>query len=107
MSPKGHIPLPVRRALRKLGQDIRDARLRRRIPVKIMAERVSVTPLTLSKIEKGEPQVSMASYATALFVLGFHERLSELADVRHDSLGLALEEERLPQRIRLARSAPK
>jgi len=81
--------------------------LRRRIPVKIMAERVSVTPLTLSKIEKGEPQVSMASYATALFVLGFHERLSELADVRHDSLGLALEEERLPQRIRLARSSPK
>ncbi len=103
MPPKDHLPLPVRRALRKLGQDLRDARLRRRIPVKIMAERVSVTPLTLSRIEKGDPGVSMASYATALFVLGLSERLSDLADVRHDAVGLALENERLPKRIRLSR----
>lgn len=105
MPRKDYLPLPVKRALRKLGQDIRDARLRRRIPAKIMAERVSVTPLTLSKIEKGEPGVSMASYATALFVLGLNERLSDLVDSRHDSVGLALEEERLPKRIRLPRSS--
>ena len=105
MPQKDYLPLPVKRALRKLGQDIRDARLRRRIPTKIMAERVSGTPLTLSKIEKGEPGVSMASYATALFVLGMNERLADLVDVRHDSIGLALEEERLPKRIRLSRSS--
>jgi hypothetical protein len=30
-------------------------------------------------------------------------RLADVADPRHDTVGLALEEERLPQRIRLPR----
>ena len=94
------IPIPIRRALRKLGQDIRDARLRRRIPVTIMAERGSISRTTLHKLERGDPGVSMGSYATVLFVLGLTDRLSGLADVKSDIVGLELEEERLPQRIR-------
>lgn len=93
-------PIPARRALRKLGHDIRDARRRRRIPVAIMAERASISRMTLHKVEKGEPGVSMGTYATVLFVLGMVDRLAELADPRNDIVGLALEEERLPQRIR-------
>jgi len=95
-------PIPVRRALRKLGQDIRDARRRRRIPVAIMAERASISRMTLNKVEKGEPGVSMGTYATVLFVLGMAERLADLADPKNDTVGLALEEEHLPQRIRRA-----
>lgn len=95
-------PIPVRRALRKLGHDIRDARRRRRIPVAIMAERASISRMTLNKVEKGEPGVSMGTYATVLFVLGMAERLADLADPKNDTVGLALEEERLPQRIRRA-----
>jgi transcriptional regulator with XRE-family HTH domain len=97
------IPIPAQRALRKLGQDIRDARRRRRIPVAIMAERASLSRMTLHKLEKGEPGVSMGAYATVLFVLGLAESLYGLADVKNDPTGLALEEERLPQRIRLPR----
>ena len=41
-------PLPVTRAMRKLGQDIRDARLRRRITMAVMAERASITRTTLT-----------------------------------------------------------
>lgn len=93
-------PIPVGRALRKLGHDIRDARRRRRIPVAIMAERASISRTTLSKVEKGDPGVSLGAYATVLFVLGLIDRLGELADPRHDSVGLELEEERLPERIR-------
>ena len=95
-------PVPVRRALRKLGNDMRDARRRRRIPVSIMAERASISRMTLNKVEKGEPGVSMGTYATVLFVLGMADRLADLADLRNDSVGLALEEEHLPQRIRRA-----
>lgn len=95
-------PIPVRRALRKLGHDIRDARRRRRIPVAIMAERASVCRMTLNKVEKGEPGVSMGTYATVLFVLGMAERLADLADPQNDTVGLALEEKHLPQRIRRA-----
>jgi hypothetical protein len=54
-------------------------------------------------VEKGEPGVSLGAYATVLFVLGFAERLGDLADPGTDELGLALEEKRLPQRIRRPR----
>ena len=94
------LPIPVRRALRQLGQDVRDARLRRRISTAVMAERASISRTTLNKVEKGDAGVSLGHYATVLFVLGMVERLGELADIRSDAVGLALEEERLPQRIR-------
>ena len=97
------VPIPVSRALRKLGHDIRDARRRRRIPVAILAERASVSRTTLNKVEKGEPGVSLGIYATVLFVLGMIDRLADIADPRHDSVGLELEEENLPERIRLPR----
>ncbi|HEY3742599.1 MAG TPA: hypothetical protein VGL53_22270 [Bryobacteraceae bacterium] len=71
-----------------------------------MAERASMSRTTLSKIEKGEPGVSLGNFASVLFALGMIERLADLADIRNDSLGLELEEEHLPQRVRL-RSARK
>jgi transcriptional regulator with XRE-family HTH domain len=97
------VPIPVARALRKLGHDIRDARRRRRIPVAILAERASIGRMTLNRIEKGDPRVSLGAYATVLFALGMAERLADVADPKQDSIGLALEEEHLPQRIRLPR----
>jgi hypothetical protein len=97
------VPIPVARALRKLGHDIRDARRRRRIPVAILAERASIGRMTLNRIEKGDPRVSLGAYATVLFALGMVERLADVADPKHDSVGLELEEENLPQRIRLSR----
>jgi hypothetical protein len=97
------LPIPVRRALRKLGHDIRDARRRRRIPAAIVAQRASISRTTLVKIEKGDPGVAIGNYATVLFVMGMVERLGDLADPKNDSTGLQLEEEHLPQRIRTAR----
>jgi len=94
------MPLPVKRALAKLGDDIRSARLRRRIPTTIMAARVFITRTTLLKVERGNPGVSLGIYATVLFVLGLTSRLADLADVRSDDVGLQLDGERLPQRIR-------
>lgn len=94
------LPIPAKRALRKLGHDIRDARRRRRIPVAIAAERASISRTTLVKIEKGDPGVALGIYATVLFVMGMVERLADVADPRHDPIGLQLEEEHLPQRIR-------
>jgi transcriptional regulator with XRE-family HTH domain len=96
-------PFPVIQALRKLGADIRDARRRRRIPVSILAERASISRTTLNRIEKGDPGASLGNYAAVLFALGMVDRLADIADPRHDTVGLELEEERLPQRIRLSR----
>lgn len=99
-SNKATLPLPVRRALKKLGTDIRDARRRRRLPMALMAERASISRMTLTKVEKGDPSASMGAYARVLFVLGMTDRLAELADVRSDDVGLAIDEEHLPKRVR-------
>ena len=97
------LPIPVRRVLRKLGSEIRDARRRRRIPVQLAAERASISRMTLLRIEKGESGVAMGSYATVLFTLGLADRLGDIADPRNDATGLQLEEEHLPKRIRIPR----
>lgn len=98
------LPMPVRRALVKLGHDIRGARLRRRIPVAVAAERASISRMTLNRLEKGDPGVALGIYATVLFVLGLLDRLADLADVTHDAVGLQLEDDRLPKRIRTTRT---
>ncbi len=93
-------PIPVIRALRKLGQDIRDGRRRRRLPMAIVIQRASISKPTLIKIERGDPAVSIANYATVLFVLGAVDRLADVIDSRNDPVGLQLQEEALPKRIR-------
>ena len=95
-------PIPVTRALRKLGHDIRDARRRRRLPMSIVMQRASISEPTLIRIERGNPKVAMGSYATVLFVLGMADHLADLVDPRNDPVGLRLEEENLPKRIRRA-----
>lgn len=94
------LPIPVVSALKKLGKDIQVARKRRRIATQLMAERAGISRSTLVKIEKGEPGVSLGHYASVLFVLGAIDRIAKLIDVSSDTLGLDLEEDHLPQRIR-------
>jgi len=99
------LPAPVRRSLAKLGADIAVARRKRRLTVQMMTERVGVSKGTYARVEKGDPTVSLGIYAMTLFVLGFGAALGDLVDARRDDLGLMLEEERLPRRVR-ARKVP-
>lgn len=101
MQPVSALPLPAKRALRKLGQDIRDARKRRRLPMELMAERARISRSTLTKVEKGDVSVALGIYAAVLFVLGLVEGLGDLADASGDTLGRSIEDRNLPQRIRL------
>lgn len=100
MKSNQKLPIPVQKALRKLGRDLSDARKRRRITMALMAERAGINRFTLSKIEKGESSVSMFSYAQVLFVLGMTERLKDLVDANVDLVGRELEEDNLPKRVR-------
>ncbi len=96
-----NLPIPAVTALRKLGGDINDARRRRRITIALMAERAGLSRATVGKIEKGDPTTSIGGYATVLFVLGMIDRLSDLVDAVYDVTGRALQDEKLPQRVRL------
>ena len=93
-------PLPVTRTLRKLGADIRAARLRRRIPMVIIAERAQISRATLEKIEKGDAGASIGAYASVLFALGLAEHLGEVASLQNDPVGQRLAAQALPKRIR-------
>lgn len=95
-----HLPIPVIKALSKIGQDINDARRRRRITIALMAERANLSRATIGKIEKGDPSTSIGGYASVLFVLGMIDRLGDLVDSVHDLVGRRLEDEKLPQRVR-------
>lgn len=99
------LPATVRRALVKLGEDLSAARKRRRISTTVMAERAFITRKTLARVERGDPAVSLGIYASVLFVLGMVDRIAGLVDATTDRLGVQLEDEHLPKRIR-ARARP-
>jgi transcriptional regulator with XRE-family HTH domain len=98
------MPLPAVHALRKLGRDLALARRKRGISTRDMAERLFVSRDTLWRLERGDPTVALGTLVTAAFVLQLHERLANLAAPGSDDLALGLDERRLPQRIRRARS---
>lgn len=93
------LPRKARKALIKLGGDIAVARKKRHISTVSMAERAFISRGTLYKLEKGDPSVSMGVYATVLSLLGLIEGLGDLADRGTDTLGLDIEEDRLPQKV--------
>lgn len=94
------LPLALRRSLAKFGHDLTVARRKRHLTVAMMAERTGLAISTYSRIEKGDPSVAMGAYAMALFVLGFGEAFASWTDARRDEVGLMLDEERLPKRVR-------
>jgi transcriptional regulator with XRE-family HTH domain len=95
-------PLPPRviEALARFGAGLKNLRARRRMPMAYAADRASISRSTLYKVERGDPGVSLGVYATVLLGYGMLERLEGLVDARWDRAGLALEESRLPRRIR-------
>ena len=97
--PSKSLLLSVKRALRKLGSDIADARKRRMISTTTMAQRAMISRTTLVKVENGDPGVSLGIFATVLFVLRMTDRLENIADASHDLTGLDLAREKLPKRI--------
>jgi transcriptional regulator with XRE-family HTH domain len=101
--PQSILPLAARRALVRLGTEISAARRRRRLPLDVVAERALTTRQTVARVERGDPGVAVGTVAAVLFALGLVERLGGVAAPSSDSVGLALEEERLPTRVRRAR----
>ena len=69
----------------------------------LLAERAKISRVTLSKIEQGDPSVAIKFYASVLQMLGLLKNLEEVAAAKNDGVGVIIEEENLPQRIRLKR----
>jgi hypothetical protein len=103
--PRAHYPsVAVRRTLRKLGQDIRDARRRRGLPAEVVAHRAFTSRPAVQRVESGDHGVSIGIYAAVLQALGLLDEMGQIADPSRDQVGLALASEKLPERVRLPRS---
>lgn len=79
--------------LKAVGENIKLARLRRKITTTMLAERAGISRVTLRKVENGESGVTMSIYANVLFCLGFEKDLLLLAG--DDSLGRRLQDAEL------------
>jgi transcriptional regulator with XRE-family HTH domain len=94
------IPLPVERAIHKLGSDISLARRRRHFSQASLAERMGASLSTVRRMEKGDVRVPIHFFARALHVFGEIQVLGHLLDTARDEIGLTLMDERLPKRVR-------
>lgn len=88
---KAMLPAPVERHLRILGEHIRIARKRRKETLVSFAARMEVSIPTLRKVEAGDSTVSIAAYATALWIIGKVHLLSVIAAPETDETALLRE----------------
>lgn len=102
--PRPHYPPPAsRRAVRKLGADIRAARLRRRLPMDVVAQRAATSRMTIARIEKGDTGVGTGILAAVLQALNLLDRFENVADPSNDVVGQTIALEELPKRARMRR----
>src|ERR1700736_795026 len=84
---------PTNELLRRLGERLRLARLRRRLSAKHVAARAGMVPMTLRSVERGGAGVTMGAYLAVMQVLGVETDLELLAQA--DPMGRALQDARL------------
>ena len=88
--------------LEQMGEQIKLARLRRRLSAELIAERAGISRATLWNVEKGSPSVAIGIYASVLHALGNMDK-DFLLVAKDDELGRTLQDLELPVR----RRAPK
>ena len=82
------LPRKLEQKMAIMGEQIKLARLRRNLSIAQVAERATCSPLTINRIDKGLPTVSIGIYARVLYVLQLDDDLLLLA--KEDTLGLSL-----------------
>jgi len=79
--------------IKELGENIKLARLRRKLSTRQVAERAGIGRTTLYEIEKGKLNVSIGNYVLVLSVLGLENDLLNVA--KDDILGRKLQDAKL------------
>lgn len=88
--------------LKTMGEQIKMARLRRNLPVKIVSERAGISRNTLWQIEKGNPSVAIGYYASVLHALNNLDG-DLLLVAKDDELGKKLQDLEISAKKRVSR----
>ena len=91
-------PYEVEQALKRLGADLRTARLRRNLTLETVASKIGTGVRAVRDAEAGRPGASAAAYAALLWTYDLLGPLSQIADPAQDKEGLAHERQRQRQR---------
>lgn len=83
-------PYAVEQSLKRLGADLRTARLRRNLTVGDVAAKIGTGPRAVLDAEKGKPSTSIATYVALLWVFGLLDQFDTVADPLKDAEGAAL-----------------
>jgi transcriptional regulator with XRE-family HTH domain len=84
------LPFEVETAIKRLGTNLRTARLRRNLTLEEVAEKLGVSRYVVAHAEGGKPSTSVAMYAGLLWTYGLLDQFSQMADPAEDKEGLAL-----------------
>ena len=91
-------PYPVEQAIKRLGSNLRSARLRRNLTIEEVAQKIGTGPRAVADAEKGKPSTGIVVYAALLWAYDLLAPFSDLAGPAKDEEGLALSASR--ERIR-------
>jgi transcriptional regulator with XRE-family HTH domain len=83
-------PYAVEQALKRLGANLRTARLRRNLTIDEIAEKIGTGRHSIIAAEKGKPSTSAAVYTALLWAYDLLRPMEFLADPSTDEEGLAL-----------------
>jgi transcriptional regulator with XRE-family HTH domain len=87
-------PYPIEQALKRLGANLRTARLRRNLTIEDVAQKIGTGPKPVSDAEKGKVSTSAAVYIALLWAYDLLSPVETLADPATDREGLALSAQR-------------
>jgi len=93
-------PYLVEHGLRRLGANLRQARIRRGLTIENVAQRIGTGPRAVMDAEKGKPSTGIAVYAALLWAFDLLPQLEQVADPSADKEGVALDERRGRARVR-------
>lgn len=83
-------PYAIEQTLKKLGANLRTARLRRNLTIEDIAQKIGAGPRAISNAEKGNISTSIGVYAALLWVLDLLKQLDDVAHPTTDQEGLTL-----------------
>ena len=88
------------KAIKRLGQDMRIARLKRRYTQADMSKKMGVSIGTVKRLESGDPGVSIGSLVMAFEVFGCMDNIESMLAEHNDPIGMMMTRKELPKRIR-------